>query len=245
MPGATYGWRARIGFIGPSPATENGPYEFYRMVPPGVTLVETRLGVTFTGRADPEVAFAGLEEAVRELHVRGVDAIIQVGVPYVVAGGPGYERTVLERVAKVTSIPASCDIFTCVEALRALSVERVALVTPFPANTNDDIGRYLAGNDITVRSVVRATQPEGVDLSLMPLPEIYRSAKRAFASAGDARGVLINGARMPSVEIIAELEQDLGVPVVSSMQAMTWTGLRLAGVRASIDGYGRLFHVAD
>ena len=49
---------------------------------------------------------------------------------------------------------------------------------------------------------------------------------------------------MPSVEIIAELEQDLGVPVVSSMQAMTWTGLRLAGVRASVDGYGQLFHVA-
>jgi maleate isomerase len=243
VPGSTYGWRARIGFIGPSPATENGPYEFYRMAPSGVTLVETRLGVTFTGQADPEAAFAGLEQAAHELHVRGVDAIIQVGVPYLVAGGPGYERTVIERVARITPIPFTCDIVTCVDALHALNIGRVAVVTPFPANTNDDITRYLAGYDVTVDALESVTPAPGVDLSLMPLPEIYRAAKRAFASSGGARGVLINGARMPSVEIIAELELDLGVPVVSSMQAMTWAGLRLAGVREPVHGYGRLFQV--
>jgi maleate isomerase len=215
------------------------------MVPPGVTLVETRLGVTFTGQADPEAAFAGLEQAARELDVRGVDAIIQVGVPYLVAGGPGYERTVIERVSRVTSIPFTCDIVTCVDALHALKVDRVALVTPFPTNTNDDISRYLAGYNLTVSAVEGVSPRPGVDLSLMPLPEIYRAAKRAFHGAGQARGVLINGARMPSVEIIAELEQDLGVPVVSSMQAMTWKGLSLAGVCAPVLGYGRLFEAGS
>jgi len=206
-------------------------------------MVETRLGVRFTGVADPETAFAGLEEAARELDVRGVDVIVQVGVPYVVAGGPGYERTVLERVVRVTPIPAICDIATCVDALHSLQVSRVAVVTPFPEKTNDDIRRYVAGFNVKADSVVSVSPATGVDLSLMPLPEIYRAAKRSFGNDAGAQAVMINGARMPSVEIIAELEQDLGVPVVSSMQAMTWKGLRLAGVQASIEGYGRLFSV--
>ena len=42
---------------------------------------------------------------------------------------------------------------------------------------------------------------------------------------------------MPSVAIIDSLEQDLGVPVVTSMQAMMWAGLGLARVKAEV---GRL-----
>jgi maleate cis-trans isomerase len=40
-----------------------------------------------------------------------------------------------------------------------------------------------------------------------------------------------------------DLEQDLGVPVVSSMQAMTWASLRMVQVKADIMGYGTLFEV--
>ena len=47
---------------------------------------------------------------------------------------------------------------------------------------------------------------------------------------------------MPSVAIIDCLEQDLGVPVVTSMQAMMWAGLGLAKVKADIPGYGQLFN---
>jgi len=46
---------------------------------------------------------------------------------------------------------------------------------------------------------------------------------------------------MPSVAVIQPLEQDLEVPVVTSMQAMAWAGLRLAGIKTEVTGYGRLF----
>ena len=46
---------------------------------------------------------------------------------------------------------------------------------------------------------------------------------------------------MPSVAAIQPLEEDLNVPLVTSMQAMAWAGLKLAGVKAEITGYGRLF----
>ena len=38
-----YGWRARIGHIYPAVVAESFMYEFYRIVPPGVTLAQTNL----------------------------------------------------------------------------------------------------------------------------------------------------------------------------------------------------------
>ena len=40
-----YGHRARIGYTSPPYLTETFPYEFYRLVPGGVTLVLTTLAI--------------------------------------------------------------------------------------------------------------------------------------------------------------------------------------------------------
>ncbi|HEY7248120.1 MAG TPA: hypothetical protein VH678_30015 [Xanthobacteraceae bacterium] len=46
-----YGWRVRIGYTSPPLATEVFPYEFYQMVPAGVTLVLTAAAAERLGRA--------------------------------------------------------------------------------------------------------------------------------------------------------------------------------------------------
>jgi maleate cis-trans isomerase len=45
----------------------------------------------------------------------------------------------------------------------------------------------------------------------------------------------------PVINAIAPLEEEFGVTVMSSIQAILWQGLRLAGIKDSISGYGRLF----
>jgi maleate cis-trans isomerase len=45
---------------------------------------------------------------------------------------------------------------------------------------------------------------------------------------------------MPTLPIIETLERDLGKPAISAASAMMWRALRLAGVRESVAGYGRL-----
>lgn len=48
-----------------------------------------------------------------------------------------------------------------------------------------------------------------------------------------------NGFR--AIGVIAALEEDLGRPVLTANQVAFWYALREAGVRASVNGYGRLF----
>jgi len=40
--------------------------------------------------------------------------------------------------------------------------------------------------------------------------------------------------------MLDRLEQDLGKPAITSMQASLWQALRLAGLREPVTGFGRL-----
>ena len=79
-------------------------------------------------------------------------------------------------------------------------------------------------------------------------PALSVDLRGEFAAMGwfglvlpESDGVFISCTNLRSVGAIATLEADLGVPVVSAIQASFWDALRLAGVRASKPGFGRLF----
>ena len=52
-----YGHRARIGYTSPPLTTEIFPYEFYRMVPPGVTLVLTTLAIVVRSKDEVDRSY--------------------------------------------------------------------------------------------------------------------------------------------------------------------------------------------
>jgi maleate cis-trans isomerase len=71
------------------------------------------------------------------------------------------------------------------------------------------------------------------------------SEERAYllareADAADAEAVVVSGTGLPTVGMLDLLEQDLGKPAITSMQASLWQALRLAGLRQPITGFGRL-----
>lgn len=245
--GASYGWRARIGLITPSPGHENNGYEFYLMAPQGVTVCMTSLRVMALTQEQYSGALSRIDAAVAEMVSRKVDAIIQAGVPLTVTPGWDYHNRLAAQVAGLTKIPFATDIGACIEAMQALGMKQVVMVTPFDDAMHDQLGRYVANAGILVlaaRSIRSPDAPEisrQYDVSTVPLSVPYQAAKTLFRSTPGADGIWITGALMPSVAVIQPLEEDLKVPVVSSMQAMAWAGLRLAGVKAEITGYGRLF----
>ena len=56
--------------------------------------------------------------------------------------------------------------------------------------------------------------------------------------------MLLSGTGLPTVGMLDLLEQDLGKPAISSMQACLWHALRTAGIREPIAGFGRLLREA-
>jgi maleate cis-trans isomerase len=242
--GAAYGWRARIGFITPSAVVENNAYEFYLMAPRGVTIALTPMGMDVFAPGAAEDFLRRLPAATRELVGRKVEVLVQAGVPQIVTGGWGFEERVREVVAEITDAPIATDIGACIEAMQALGMRRVAMLTPFDDALHDALSRYVANAGIEVVAARSCRTPEFADFTIAPLSYPYRAARALFHSTPGADGVWITGAALPSVGMIEALETDLGVPVVASMQAMYWAGLRLARVSPRVAGYGRLLREA-
>ena len=70
----------------------------------------------------------------------------------------------------------------------------------------------------------------------------YMLGRRVFdEAAGKADSVLISCGGYLTFGIIAALERDTGVPVISSNQATLWQALRMANVTEPDARLGRLF----
>src|ERR1700726_3997367 len=76
-----YGHRARIGYTSPPLTTEIFPYEFYKIVPAGVTLVITTLAIVVRSKDEVEQSYDISMKAAREMAAAGVDIVVLGGVP--------------------------------------------------------------------------------------------------------------------------------------------------------------------
>src|SRR5260221_14572068 len=76
-----YGHRARIGYTCPPLSAEVFPYEFYKLVPAGVTLVITTLTVIERSQREADAAYAMSMRPAAELAAPGVDLVFLGGVP--------------------------------------------------------------------------------------------------------------------------------------------------------------------
>src|SRR5437867_9314948 len=81
LPEEMYGHRARIGYTSPPLTTEVFPYEFYLIVPAGVTLVITTLAIVVRSKDELDRSYDISMQAAREMAAAKCDIIVLGGVP--------------------------------------------------------------------------------------------------------------------------------------------------------------------
>ena len=94
---------------------------------------------------------------------------------------------------------------------------------------------------ITIAKLPSAKEIEEFSFEETPINETLMRDLMTGAFLEQQRNlVLIGGTGFRCVGIVEALERDLGRPVVSANQASLWRTLRLSGVAAKVEGYGRL-----
>ncbi len=234
-----YGWRGRIGHVEPSIWDAEG--EWAPLLPEGMSTVVTTLGVTRLTDGQLDQAGEGIAEAVRRLAESGADAIAIGGSPLLAKRGIGADQELLAQLRELCPIPVTTSLTAAVEALTFLGAKRLAVATPYVQRRNEERKRFLEDSGFQVLAIEGLNIERNIEIARVPIDQSYRLGKQVFRTADEkADAVYFSCGRWPVVRLIEKLEEDLGVPVVTSVQLQIWACLRLIKFHGRIEGYGRL-----
>jgi maleate cis-trans isomerase len=235
-----FGWRARIGFLSPSPG---GPptslLEMQMAAPDGVAFISRNfVGPKSLGLEDLRAMAPQIAELSADLAAKtDLDVILTAGAPIVLANGPD---EVIRVMHEATGVPATSNVAGIVKGIQRLDLARVVVVAPYyPQELVDLFEAHLRENGIDVHMAGTGEVAFGSHKD-QPPEAAYRRAKKAFLGAPPADGLVLLGGGTPLQSIIGVLETDLSVPVIANNQANLWHALTLARVREPIHGLGRL-----
>ena len=253
-----WGWRGRIGlFIVGNEAIPEA--EWWAMAPPDVSVHAARV----TARApwlrwrDDRAAVEPEDDIVRGCRQFAAMELSAVTIGHSsssLLGGKGWDEASVAAMTPLlrAGVAVTTNGLDTLAALRAVTVRRPFLVLPpwFDDRTVAAGLAYYADHGITPLAHHRYDPGRGWrDLApgdlvgqgagyAQNVEALFAQVRALCPVAAD--GVLIAGTGFRCVGILEALEHNLQRPVISANQASLWHCLRLAGVHATVEGYGSL-----
>ncbi len=233
----------RLGFLVPpgNPTTEP---EVFRLCPHTVAVHFHRMfvGDSVPGSHDGQEErnrqhVEHMEESVRLLAMVKPAVIVMAHTATSYTLGKEAEAGLVAKMERASGVPFVTAFGSVVAALAHLRAKSVALATPYAREWTLRGKSHLEAHGIEVASWGH----------LDDVSNIYdETPERAYALARrvdvpNAQALFLSGVGMPTIDVLARLERDLGKPAISSCSAMVWNALRIAGSRDTVAGYGRLF----
>jgi maleate cis-trans isomerase len=159
--------------------------------------------------------------------------------PFMVQGFKG-ERQLIDSWQETFKIPIFTTGIAQLAAMRALDIKTFVGVTSHEGPMATIFTNYFTDAGFNVLSMVRPL-PLSINIDNLSSREICARTKAAFlAHRRVAQAIFVQGAAWRVIDVIEELEQELGVPVLSPTVVRCWYIQRLLNVRQPVSGFGRL-----
>jgi maleate isomerase len=229
--------RARIGFIIPSSNRMVEP-QMQRFIPAGVVPHFTRIRMTNQHKAPLAELTPRITQAAELLADSKCDVIVLQCTGTSMSGGVDMEQRVMAAMKQATGRPALTTASALNAAFAALGAKRLVFISETEQDDHDRKLAYLreAGYEVVADKAVGL---EGTDAYCTMPPRLWYDTAMALRSPL-ADAYFISCANIHSVDVIEDLERDLGKPVVTSNQAAIWCALRTIGIAEAIPGLGIL-----
>jgi len=180
-----------------------------------------------------------VEETARLIAIAPVDVIAFGCTSGSFLHGLGYDLEISKRIEAASGgVKAVVTARAAVDALNELGVRKVAAASPYTEGVNARLQKYLteAGFEVVNSDHVDGEERGGIDDLA---PEVaFSLGKRVYQS--EAEAIFISCTAFRAAEVIDELEEAVGKPVVTANQATFWACMRVLGITDSIPGAGIL-----
>jgi maleate isomerase len=237
------GARLRIGLIELA-TDQTSEHEFRRIFAlPGVDFYESRIWNEAT--ITPETLARMEKDIEGGMRVIMPDLRIDVAGFTCTSGAMviGEEKVfALMRRAR-PGIPCSSPITGAIAGMKALGLERIALLTPYVQSINDMMRSYIEERGIAVPVMGSFNNANDDEVARITLAST-RAAAIDLASSPHVDGIFVSCTSMRTIDIVREVEAETGKPMLASNPAQAWHLLRLGGVKDPLGQWGRLFTVS-
>ena len=234
-----YGHRARIGYTSPPSATEVFPYEFYKIVPDGVTLVVHTLPLVERNEEEVDRSYEASLRAAKIMARAKVDILVFGGLPINVSKGFDNLDVLIADTEKEVGIPITTSATAQREAFKTLGCNKVGIVHPYDTSHDERHMNYMREFGLDPQGCDRA-EAKFIELGLVEEERALKLGRSVKAQHPDIDTIYYSCPHWAMIGAIDVLEKELDVTVVQPIQAIIWQALRRTGVTDSIPGYGRL-----
>ena len=234
------GYRARIGYTVAAVTTEVYPIDWYRVVPDGVSLMMITLPLGTRSKEDVEKCYQISIDAAKTMAKAGANLVVLGGLPINISKGEGTVEDLMGNLSREIGVRVSSSAAAQVAAFKCLGSKKVVTVHPFLPDQNPrhertmreffgltPVGEYAGGSSL-------------IALGTLPPARALEWGRAAIKAHPDADTIYFGCPHWSVIDAIAPLEQEFGVGVMTSLQAIAWHSMRLAGVDDRVQGYGRL-----
>jgi maleate isomerase len=236
--------RARIGLIIPSVNRMTEP-QFNHYAPEGLGVYVARGRVA----GEPSKTVAELTDEIA--HAAGTladanpDLIVFHCTHTSMKEGTDGEGRIIRLIEKTTGIKALSTSSLVNDALNALGMKKLVVLSPYMSNA--PIIAYLNAAGITVVKDVALKCKDPADFEAITPQQWLELARENDTPEAD--GIFLSCTNTTQIEAVAAIEQALGKPVVNSNQAVLWGCLKRLkeklGGQPEISNLGRLMSHLD
>lgn len=154
-------------------------------------------------------------------------AIALTGASY--ALGADGDRALCERLAEKSGAPVWTASLALHEALQALGIARVSLVSPYPPWLTENAVGYWKSAGVEVSEVIKF---EG-EFRAYQLTDADIAKRLALARPPAGGAIVMSGTGMMSLRVIAAMRERFSVPILSSNLCCAWRLMKALGAPAT------------
>lgn len=140
---------------------------------------------------------------------------------------------------EATQTRASSTSLAFAAAVHHLGLERVSIAATYPREVAACFVALLEDDGIRVTALSAYDVPSGEDAGRLGREWVLETARAA--DLADSQCLLIPDTALHTIEVLPQLEEALGLPVLTANQVTAWQGLLLAGQQTQAEGLGTLF----
>jgi maleate isomerase len=238
------GTRGRFAVIIPSTNTVV-EHDLAMIRPDGVTFHSGRMYIA-DPTLDSDAAFEALLAQIRESIRIAVRDVMTCDPTYMlmgmsaetfwggVAGNEAFEQRIFDQ----SGLPVSTGAASCRAALEAYRAKTISVFSPYQPIADVQVGTYFREAGFDVKAITGLRCPSATAIAEVTPDEIAETV--AQLDGPDVDAIVQVGTNLSFVNQAAQLEVELGKPVIAINVATLWHALRANDIDDQIDGFGSL-----